>query len=51
MSKGGGGGGKRQRESEGVWVGRGKGVMYFASPGRPNEIGLQMGKACYPCSR
>ena len=21
------------------------------SPGRPTDIGLQLGKACYPCSR
>ena len=25
-------------------------VMYFLSPGRPADIGLQLGKACYPCS-
>ena len=31
-------------------VGRGKRVVYFASTGRPAEIGLQLGKACYPCS-
>ena len=28
-----------------------EGVMYLASPGRPTDIGLQLGKACYPCSR
>ena len=35
---------------EGV-VGCGKGVVYLASPGRPTDIGLQLGKACCPCSR
>ena len=35
-----------------VWVvGWCEGVMYFLSPGRPADIGLQLGKACYPCSR
>ena len=29
----------------------GEGVVYLTSPGRPTEIGLQLGKACYPCSR
>ena len=28
-----------------------EGVMYLMSPGRPAVIGLQLGKACYPCSR
>ena len=23
----------------------------WPSPGRPTDIGLQLGKACYPCSR
>ena len=32
-------------------VGCGEGVMYLTSPGRPTDIGLQLGKACYPCSR
>ena len=32
-------------------VGSGNGVLYLTSPGRPTEIGLQLGKACYPCSR
>ena len=32
-------------------VGSGSGVVYLTSPGRPTEIGLQLGKACYPCSR
>ena len=25
-------------------------VMYLMSLGRPADIGLQLGKACYPCS-
>ena len=28
-------------------VGLCKGVMYLVSPGRPTDIGLQFGKACY----
>ena len=28
-----------------------KGVMHLASPGRPTDIGIQLGKACYLCSR
>ena len=32
-------------------VGRGKDVVYLASSGRPTDIGLQLGKAYYPCSR
>ena len=35
---------------EGV-VGCGEGVVYLASLGHPTDIGLQLGKACYPCSR
>ena len=35
---------------EGV-VGWCEGVMYLMSPGRPADIGLQLGKARYPCSR
>ena len=35
---------------EGV-VGWCEGVMYLMSLGRPADIGLQLGKACYPCSR
>ena len=31
-------------------VGWCEGVMYLMSPGRPADIGLQLGKACYPCS-
>ena len=40
--------------SETTWpgvVGWCEGVMYLMSPGRPADIGLQLGKACYPCSR
>ena len=32
-------------------VGRWEGVVNLASPGRPTDTGLQLGKACYPCSR
>ena len=32
-------------------VGCDKGVMYLASEVRPVDIGLQLAKACYPCSR
>ena len=32
-------------------VGWCKGVVYLTSPGRQTDIGLQLGKACYPCSR
>ena len=32
-------------------VGCGEGGVYLTSPGRPTDIGLQLGKACYPCSR
>ena len=32
-------------------LGCGEGVVYLTSPGRPNDIDLQLGKACYPCSR
>ena len=32
-------------------VGCGEGVVYLTSPGRPTVIGLQLDKACYPCSR
>ena len=36
-----------------VWgvVGWCEGVVYLMSPGRLTDIGLQLGKACYPCSR
>ena len=31
-----------------LWVvGCGNGVVYLMSPGRPTDIGLQLGKACY----
>ena len=32
-------------------VGWCEGVVYLTSPGRATDIGLQLGKACYPCSR
>ena len=32
-------------------VGWCEGVVYLVSPGHPIDIGLQLGKACYPCSR
>ena len=32
-------------------VGWCEGVLYLTSSGRPTDIGLQLGKACYPCSR
>ena len=32
-------------------VGCGEGVMYLTSLGQLTYIGLQLGKACYPCSR
>ena len=31
-------------------VGWCEGAVYLRSPGRPADIGLQLGKACYPCS-
>ena len=31
-------------------VGWCEGAVYLISPGRPADIGLQLGKACYPCS-
>ena len=31
-------------------VGWCEGAMYLTSLGRPTDIGLQLGKACYPCS-
>ena len=31
-------------------VGWCEGAAYLTSPGRPTDIGLQLGKACYPCS-
>ena len=34
---------------EGV-VGWCEGAVYLTSPGCPADIGLQLGKACYPCS-
>ena len=32
-------------------VGWCKGVMHFMYAGHPTDIGLQLGKACYPCRR
>ena len=32
-------------------VGWCEGVVYLTSPGRPTDIGLQLGKTCCPCSR
>ena len=38
--------------SQQSWVvGSGKGVGYLTSPGRPTDIGFQLGKTCYPCSK
>ena len=31
-------------------VGWCEGAVYLTSPGYPADIGLQLGKACYPCS-
>ena len=31
-------------------VGWCEGAVYLTSPGCPADIGLQLGKACYPCS-
>ena len=31
-------------------VGWCEGAVYLTSPERPTDIGLQFGKACYPCS-
>ena len=38
------------RVNKGV-VGCCEGVMYHKSLGLPTDIGLQLSKACYPCSR
>ena len=32
-------------------VGCGGGAVYLMPPGRPTDISLRLGKACYPCSR
>ena len=37
------------RSNVGV-VGWCEGAVYLTSLGRPTDIGLQLGKACYPCS-
>ena len=31
-------------------VGWCEGAVYLTSLGRPTDIGLELGKACYPCS-
>ena len=36
--------------SRGGVVGWCEGAVYLTSLGRPTDIGLQLGKACYPCS-
>ena len=28
-----------------------EGIVFLASPGHPTDIGLQLGKTCYPYSR
>ena len=33
-----------------IVVGWCEGPVYLTSLGRPTDIGLQLGKACYPCS-
>ena len=40
---------RTQKSRMGV-VGWCEGAVYLTSPGRPTDIGLQLGKACYPCS-
>ena len=40
-----------QTQTFGGMVGWCEGVLYLTAPGRPIDIGLQLGKACYPCSR
>ena len=32
-------------------VGCGEGIVYLTSPGRPTDIGFELGKDCYPYSR
>ena len=32
-------------------VGWFEGILYLTSPGRPSDIGFQLGKACFPWSR
>ena len=43
-------GGRKERRKSGVLC-QIVGVVYFVSLGRPIDIGLQLGKAWYPCSR
>ena len=33
-----------------IQIGWCEGAVYLISLGRPTDIGLQLGKACYPCS-
>ena len=33
-----------------LWFMCSAGAVYLTSPGHPTDIGLQLGKACYPCS-
>ena len=47
---GGGGGGLESGVAKVCGVRCGEGV-YFTSPWHPTDIGLQLDKACYPCSR
>ena len=44
--------GKTRKNINEFWlgvVGWCEGVVYLSSPGHPTDIGLQFGKACYPC--
>ena len=47
---------KQKRRNKWIWyvltgvVGWCEGAVYLTSLGRPTDIGLQLGKACYPCS-
>ena len=41
---------KMNFESKWEVVGWCEGAVYLTSLGRPTDIGLQLGKACYPCS-
>ena len=43
--------GTSNKHPYGGMVGWCEGVLYLTAPGRPINIGLQLGKACYPCSR
>ena len=41
---------EKPRIGSGV-VGCDEGVGYLVSQGRPTDIGFQLAKTCYPCSR